>query len=205
MITPNAVLDFWFAGCNPQLPPPPDRVGLWFQSTPEQDAAVREGFGAAMEAARKGELDEWAESSTGRLALILLLDQLPRNAFRGTPAAFSGDQAALQHSLDAISEMQDLGLKTLHRVFLYLPLEHAEDIHMQQRCLALMSRAAAEAPPAMSEMMSTWVGFAEKHRDIIEKFGRFPHRNAVLGRTSTPAEQAFLAAGGDTFGQVAKG
>lgn len=201
MVTPKAVLDFWFRGADPLAPPPDEVAALWFRSTPALDAEVRERFGSSINAAIRGELDEWSVDAPGRLALILLLDQLPRNAFRGAAAAFSGDAAALRHSLDAIAEMQDLALPPLHRGFVYLPLEHAEDPAMQARCVALMTRAAAEAPPALAGLSRTWVAYAEQHQALIARFGRFPHRNEVLGRVSTPDELAYLAGGGETFGQ----
>lgn len=203
-MTPALVLERWFSGCDPTQAPPDAVSALWFRSTHEQDAAILADFGPAMAAAREGALDGWSATAEGRLALILLLDQLPRNAFRGTGMAFSGDARALRHALEAIATGHDRQLPPLHRGFIYLPLEHAEDLDLQDRCVALMAAAAAEAPPGLREFTALWSRFAVAHREIIARFGRFPHRNEALGRASTPDELAWLAGGGENFGQTTR-
>lgn len=201
MITPERVLQSWFQGADPNAVPPEALFALWFRSTPQQDQEIAVAFGEAMRAAAAGDLDGWAERPEGRLALILLLDQFPRNAARGTAMAFAGDPQARRHALEALATGQDQALPVLYRVFTYLPLEHAEDLALQERCVGLMRAAAQSAPGALGAFLGAWVGYAEQHRDIIARFGRFPHRNAVLGRPSTEAEEAWLNGGGETFGQ----
>lgn len=203
MTTPDDVLSFWFSDADLEAPPGAERFALWFQSTAAQDQEIRDRFGDAIALAQRGELDGWSATPAGRLALVLTLDQLPRNAARGSAGAFAGDALALRHALRAIDRGEDRRLPTLQRIFLYLPLEHAEDLAHQERCVALMAQAAAEAPAALGPLLAQWVSYAEQHRDIVARFGRFPHRNAALGRVSTPDELAFLSGGGATFGQGA--
>jgi uncharacterized protein (DUF924 family) len=183
----HEVLEFWFG------PPPLASRDVWFRKDPTFDATIRERFLDAIAAARAGAYGEWCAESHGALARVVLLDQFTRNAFRDTPDAFSGDERALATADDAIAKGFDRALASLERTFLYLPFEHSEDVAMQERSLALFGAVARET--------DDWSQFewAERHARIIRRFGRFPHRNAILGRPSTPEEIAFLNTPGSGF------
>jgi uncharacterized protein (DUF924 family) len=175
-ITPNEVVAFWRAAG-------PSR---WYKADPMFDRLVRLRLGAAYEAAARGELGDWAASPVGALALLILLDQAPRNIFRGTPRAFATDAAALAVADTAIQRKFDRTFGQPLRQFFYLPFMHSEQLADQERCVALM--AAHGGPENLR--------YAEIHRDVIARFGRFPHRNPILGRTPRPDEEKFLADGG---------
>lgn len=173
---------------------------LWWGKSSETDALLASRFDELAEAAAKGSLAHWADAPSGRLALILLLDQLPRNIHRGTPAAFAQDPLARDLCLKGLSIGADKSLSPLERVFFYLPLEHAESREQQVRSVSLFEALAAEQ--AGTPAQATFAGFADfarRHQVIIERFGRFPHRNDILGRTSTPEEAAFLQQPGSGF------
>ena len=186
------VLGFWFG--------PPDAPGYgtarreWFVKDPAFDRRIEKRFGSLIEAALAGRLATWDSPPRHRLARILLLDQFTRNVFRGSARAFAGDQRALADALALIETGGDRELQTIERVFAYLPLEHAESADMQSRSVALFE-ALAEEDPRLADN----VDYARRHRDVIEQFGRFPHRNATLGRPSSAAEEAFLARPGSGF------
>ncbi|HHQ4938926.1 TPA: DUF924 family protein [Aeromonas veronii] len=173
---------------------------LWWGKSSETDALLASRFGEQAEAAAKGSLAHWADAPSGRLALILLLDQLPRNIHRGTPAAFAQDPLARDLCLKGLSIGADKSLSPLERVFFYLPLEHAESREQQARSVALFEALAAEqaGTPAQAAFAG-FADFARRHQVIIERFGRFPHRNDILGRTSTQEEAAFLLQPGSGF------
>lgn len=173
--SPEAVVSFWRAAGARQ----------WFRVDPAFDAQFRERFLAAHEAAALGRLQDWLASAEGALALVLLLDQFPRNAFRGTARMYATDAQA-RHAADAaIRAGFDRELDDELRQFFYLPFMHSERLDDLERCVALNTDAGGEP-----------LRYALHHRDVVARFGRFPHRNAVLGRTSTPEEEQFLAAGG---------
>lgn len=181
------VLDFWFgAGDQPRAE--------WFRKDPAFDAAVRERFGPLIEQALQGGIDDWARSPQPALARIVVLDQFTRNVHRDTPKAFAGDDLALAAARDLVATGQDRGLTPLQRWFAYLPFEHAEDLAAQQESMRLFGQLA-EAHPALADALA----WARRHQLVIERFGRFPHRNAILGRISTPAEEAFLREPGSHF------
>lgn len=169
----QAVLDFWFTECSEED---------WFTKSATFDATLRDRFGALQAQAAAGTLDAWAGTPDGRLALILLLDQMSRNLFRGEARAFAQDPAALALARRAIAEGDHVGAPRGRRLFLYLPFEHSETPADQDMCMALFT---ALGDDRLTE-------FARRHKVIIDRFGRFPHRNAVLGRTSTAEELAFL-------------
>jgi uncharacterized protein (DUF924 family) len=182
------VLRFWFG----DAPLQPRRE--WFTKDAAFDAQIRERFGALIEAALRGEVDAWQAAPDTALARVLVLDQLTRNAFRDTPRAFAGDAQALAGARDMVARGFDQALAPLQRVFVYLPFEHAEDLAAQEEALRLYAAlTAADASLADNE------AWARKHHVIIERFGRFPHRNAVLGRASTPEEIEFLKQPGSRF------
>jgi len=183
----RAVLDFWFG-------PGDDTRPEWFRKDPAFDALIGQRFGALIDAALAGELDGWSASTPAALARIVLLDQFTRNAFRDTPRAFAGDALALAAARDLVARGLDRPLPPHWRAFAYLPFEHAEDAAAQQESLRLFGALAAEHP-ALADLLE----WARKHADVITRFGRYPHRNAILGRPDTTAEQAFLAEPGSRF------
>ena len=198
----DALLAAWFGELDGGLCSSARRRAL-FRADPQFDAALRARFGAEVEAALAGARDDLAATPRGRLALVLLLDQLPRNLFRGTPRAFAGDAAALAQVRAAVAAGEDAALPLEPRLFLYLPFEHAEDRAAQEAGTSLLEATLAEQPPASqaAAVVQRYLGHAREHRDLIRTFGRFPHRNAVLGRADTPAEAAHLAGDGRRFGQ----
>lgn len=163
------------------------------------DKEIRNRFLSYVVAAGAGELDEWRESASGRLALILLLDQFTRNIYRDTPEAFARDERARELCVSGLAEGADQALRPIERVFFYLPLEHSEDIEDQDRCVALFQQLAEDVPAHWKPAFDGFIDFAIRHQAIIQQFGRFPHRNAILGRESTPEETGFLAGPGSSF------
>ncbi|HDO1320356.1 TPA: DUF924 domain-containing protein [Aeromonas veronii] len=194
------LLDLWFGDEADDVLRATRQAPLWWGKSSETDALLAKQFGAQAEAAANGELADWADLHHGRLARILLLDQLPRNIHRGTPAAFAQDPLARDLCLKGLSIGADKSLSPLERVFFYLPLEHAESREQQARSVALFEALAAEqaGTPAQATF-ARFADFARRHQVIIERFGRFPHRNDILGRTSTPEEAAFLQQPGSGF------
>ncbi|MFM5655155.1 DUF924 family protein [Aeromonas veronii] len=194
------LLDLWFGDEADDVLRATRQAPLWWGKSSETDALLASRFGELAEAVAKGSLAHWADAPSGRLAQILLLDQLPRNIHRGTPAAFAQDPLARDLCLKGLSIGADKSLSPLERVFFYLPLEHAESREQQARSVALFEALAAEQ--AGTPAQATFAGFADfarRHQVIIERFGRFPHRNDILGRTSTPEEAAFLQQPGSGF------
>jgi len=189
----EAVLDFWFGQLDGAGMSDAAHCGLWFSAEPAVDERIRDRFGPLVATALDGHLDRWADGDPGLVALVLLLDQFTRNIHRGSAQAFAGDPAALALARRAVAAGRHQRLPLIHRVFLYLPLEHSEKLADQDRCVALF-RALGEdsAHPLVTE----FTRYAKAHRDVIARFGRFPHRNAALGRPSTPAEQDWLASHG---------
>jgi uncharacterized protein (DUF924 family) len=194
-----AVLRFWFGERPEAAATDPTRTRLWWSGQKAVDDEIREHFGALVEQAGRGELDVWAAEPAGRLALILLADQFTRNIHRGTPSAFALDPLARQWCLEGLESKAFDGLPPIQRVFACMPLEHSESIEHQDRCVAQMQALRDEAPPAERSVFDGYVNYAERHREIIRRFGRFPHRNVILGRTSTPEEIAFLQTPGSSF------
>lgn len=183
------VLEFWFGAPASGAP-----RAIWFRKDSTFDAAVRTRFGSLLELGLAGGLREWDDRAEGRLARIVVLDQFTRNAFRDTPRAFAGDSLALEAACALVASGRDRQLGGLQRWFAYLPFEHAESLPMQQESLRLFEALAAEQPLRVDAL--EW---ARKHHAVIERFGRYPHRNAVLGRPSTPEELEFLAGPGSSF------
>jgi uncharacterized protein (DUF924 family) len=186
------VLDFWFL--------PPDNPGYgqsraqWFRKDDGFDAQIRERFDALIDAAIDGGLRAWEATPHGALARLIVLDQFTRNVYRGTPRAFAGDAQALALAVALTDAGQDRLLPPMLRAFAYLPFEHAEDLAMQARAVELFQRLS-QAQPGFDGMLD----YAERHQEVIARFGRFPHRNAILGRASTPQEVEFLRQPGSSF------
>jgi uncharacterized protein (DUF924 family) len=185
------VLEFWFGA--PDSPEFGRPRAAWFVKSAEFDALIRDRFLGTHEAAASGALDAWSSRPLAALALAVVLDQFPRNMFRGTPRAFAADARALALSRDVVARGFDEVLLPVQRWFIYLPFEHAEDLAMQRESLRLFERLATDAAGAGT------LTYAMRHYAVIERFGRFPHRNAILGRASTPEELAFLAQPGSSF------
>ena len=182
------VIDFWFGP--PGSPERGARRDIWFEQDDAFDVEIRTRFLADVEAAERGELDGMADTPRGALALIILLDQFPRNLYRESPRAFATDAKALGFAKDAVARGFDKELDTFERWFIYLPFEHSEDLADQERSVDLFRDVADEEA----------VKYVAAHRDVIARFGRFPHRNAILGRASTPEEIAYLKEPGALFG-----
>jgi uncharacterized protein (DUF924 family) len=180
-ITPRDVLGFWFSH---------EAKSKWFVKDADFDREIRIRFEEAWRQGLDGAFDSWAEQPEGALALIVLLDQFPRNMFRGDPRSFASDDKALQIAEAAIAQGLDQKIGGEYRRFFYLPFEHAEDLARQQKCVAYF-----EAMPDDAEGLD----YARRHLAIIERFGRFPHRNEVLGRATTAEEEAFLREPGSSF------
>ncbi len=199
MRTPEDILSFWFGDLDPDEPVPADRSRLWFGGVAETDRLIRDRFLDDVRRAATSGFPGWRRSPHGTLALILLLDQFPRNIFRGTPEAFATDGQALALALAGIGSGLDRELKVVERAFFYLPLEHAENIDMQQKSVAVFRGLIAKSTPAQRPLCESFYDYALRHRDVIARFGRFPHRNAILGRVSTPEEVEFLKQPGSSF------
>ncbi|HMN20378.1 MAG TPA: DUF924 family protein [Ottowia sp.] len=199
LASPADVLRFWL-GAHPLDTAAMQRVqGQWFQKDEAFDAALRERFGATLAQARTGRLASWAHDAEGWLALLIVLDQFPRNIHRGTPASFASDAQALALALDGIARGQDQALPPMARIFCYLPLEHAEDAAMQARAVALVQALRDDPQAEPRAFFDNTLDFARRHQEVIVRFGRFPHRNAILGRASTAEELAYLAQPGAGF------
>lgn len=185
----NAIHQYWFGPLDQAGFAAPRQNRLWFRTSEETDTTLRSRFGHLVTRALAGESYHWAATDKGLVALILLLDQFTRNIFRGTPQAFAGDAAALELVQPLLASKRHEALPPIHQVFLFLPLEHCEDLATQEQCLRLLTELAGRSD---AERINEFARYALAHRDVIAQFGRFPHRNAVLGRDSTPEELAYL-------------
>lgn len=177
---PQAILDFWFDEIKP---------AQWWKKDPAFDQLIARRFGHWLEAARTGALDSWAETARGALALVIVLDQFSRNIYRNQALAFAADEQALVVATAAIDAGLDAQLNQPQKQFLYMPFMHSESLAVHQRAMALFSALDGDDSAA----------FERRHMEIIERFGRYPHRNAILGRVSTEAELAFLRQPGSRF------
>ncbi|MBX3183386.1 MAG: DUF924 domain-containing protein [Polyangiaceae bacterium] len=196
------VLKFWFGVRGNDLDVLEDKSALWFSGGEEVDQQIRQEFAATLEAAGRGELNDWAHTPRGRLALIIVLDQFPRNIHRGAAQAFAYDAEAQRLCREGVAHGDDRKLRPVERPFFYMPLMHAEELTAQDECVALFERLVAEHEGPLKERFQHNLGFAHKHRDLIVEFGRYPYRNATLGRESTAAEVTHLASSEESFGQT---
>ena len=202
MPDPVEVLDFWFAD---SLTNPDNLVGrraVWFMGGSEIDQLITDKFGTLPDAALAGGLQHWTINTRNALALVLVLDQFPRNIYRNTARAYYYDVAALDLAVKIIDQGLNLELHPIEQSFLFLPLQHSEAIDDQTRAVRLYETLTTQSSGIYLEGTENSLDYAKRHCDIIRRFGRFPHRNATLGRESTEAEIEFLATGGDTFGVV---
>ncbi len=191
-MTPEDVLTFWLGTPAATHDEFMHKVRRWFATDKALDAEIRTRFGDAVDRARDGALDDWAATPRGRLALVILLDQFTRNLHRGTPRAYENDARALALADAGLDRHDDAELTFEEKMFLYMPLGHSEDVTRQERHLALVTAAANAAPPGLDKAYASATAHAKGYLDQIRRFGRFPHRNAILGRTCTQEEMAFL-------------
>ena len=192
------ILDFWF-GQNDGETVAEEIQDMWFGNGRLYDEKVRARFAHLLDPAGSGAFDAWGASAKGRLALIVLLDQFPRHIFRDRARAFGFDAKAREHCLAGLHAGQDQALSPVERTVFYLPLEHAEDLALQERCTALYTALCDDVSDAARERYETNLGFAAAHRDIIQRFGLFPHRSALIGRPLTDEHRAFLQEPNSSF------
>lgn len=203
----HEVLEFWFGQRPYSRAVVEQRMRLWFGAAdapeliPQTDEAIRLRFGTLATAAARGDLAPWESSPRRRLALILLLDQFPRNMFRGRLRAFSQDRIALALTASGMQLGADAALDPVERIFFYMPLQHAESVEIQEESVAAFRRLAEEAPAELHDVFASVNSYAHLHRDIVVRFGRFPHRNQILGRETTTEEADWLQQEGARFGQ----
>ena len=192
MMNWHEIYEFWFGA--------PDRAGhgdvrdIWFGGGPSVDREIDERFRGHYDRAAAGEFESWKSQARSCVSLIVLLDQFPRNIFRGDRQSFATDPLALENARQLVASPIHDELITVEKVFAYMPFEHSEDLADQERCIALFRGLDAH------DSREEWIDFAVQHMEIIREFGRFPHRNAILGRKSTPAEEAWLASSDQRFG-----
>jgi len=201
MSTIDEVLEFWFADAATAPELSAERDAFWFQADPRVDDEVRTRFGTTVAAAAGGECADWAVSARGHLALVIVLDQFPRNIHRGTAAAFAHDAAAFALSRDGALQGLHHRFPVVEQSFFLMPFQHVEDLDEQERGVGFYREMECTAPAEWRTRAKFYREFAELHRDIVRRFGRFPHRNHLLWRESTAEEAAYLAGGGQSFGQ----
>lgn len=195
------MLEYWFGDLKEGEAPTDEVIARWWGKDWKTDDYIRKNFRRDLEEASRGELARWEETLCGTLALIIVLDQFSRNVYRDNPRAFAGDKLALEIAERGISKGFDKELHPVMRVFFYMPFMHSEDMVMQERSLVLFRGLEDEFShvPDVSEMLSSNRDFAERHYNIVKRFGRYPHRNGILGRESTPEETEFLKEPGSSF------
>ncbi len=192
------ILRFWFGKIGDNGHVPNDIARRWFQKNDSSDELVKQRFQDIHRKAHNQELEHWCSTTRGRLALIIVLDQFSRQIYRGSPQAFASDALALRHAGECIAHRWDLVLSENERAFMYLPFEHAESVEAQAESVQLFEQLAETATVDQTRMKN-YVDYAIKHQKIVREFARFPHRNEILGRLSTPQELAFLKRPGSRF------
>lgn len=195
------VLDFWFAGRSMDSPRVDSRMDRWFGVDEDLDNQIRDEFGDLVEQASDGELLDWTETAEGRLALIILLDQFRRSIYRNSPDAFMQDHLALKICIEGTIDGCHKELTPIQNLFFFMPMQHAESLAVQKKSVGIFTALAESVTETLRETFETTAQFAELHHDIVAWFGRFPHRNAILGRPNTAAEATYLAGDSPTFGQ----
>ena len=199
MTTPESILNFWFGDKLDTVEAIIERSAVWYVTDSSFDEQIRERFGELLSLAQQGQLSDWLKEPRSCLALVVVLDQFPRNLYRESPRSFVFDRMALQVAVNAIDRGFDLELAPIESTFLYLPFEHDEDIESQNRCVSLFQGLVNRSPSELRRQFESSLSFAVRHRDVIERFGRFPHRNRLLARRSTEEELRYLESGGETF------
>lgn len=196
---PQDVLRYWFGELEHEFTIPPQKSAMWWKKSDETDREIRQRFAPSLMEAKAGHLNSWLQVPKGRLALIILLDQFSRNIHRGTALAFAGDEQALELSKQGIERAEDQQLYAIEKVFMYMPLEHSEQWSMQQLSMQKFRELQASVPEEYKSQFAGYLDFAKQHAAIIERFGRFPHRNEILGRKSSEEEIAFLKTPNSSF------
>ena len=191
---PEEVLSYWFP--EEDILADTETLGRqmqwWMRGGPEVDREIAERFGHVLEQARRGELDHWAETPRGRLALIVVLDQFSRNAYRGSPLSYAQDEKALRLAVEGIEAGMDRELRPIERDFFWMPIVHSEDLSLHEQHIRYVEGLATEVPPHLRSFYEFRLSQARAGRELMERFGRYPHRNEVLGRTSTEEELEYL-------------
>ena len=193
------ILEFWFGDVDELGRSDALHSRRWFMKDDAFDRDIAERFAGTFADVRAGKREQWLDDPRGRLAYVIVLDQFARNMFRGTARMFEGDKQAQAAAVEGVARGDDALLGVNERSFLYMPFMHSEDLDMQDRAVALFTALAASAPAELRGGLAAAVQYAEKHRDIVARYGRFPHRNAALARDSTPAEIEFLKQPGSGF------
>lgn len=188
----DEILRYWFKDLTPGDAVPQEHINLWFNKDEAVDKYVKEQFEADYVAAREGQLKSWESDPNGYLALIFLMDLFPRMAYRDTLEAYALDKQAIRLCLRGLERGFDQALPVVHRVFFYMPMEHSEDIQIQQKCVNYFTLLAKQASQDEEEFIDGALDFAIRRAEVIERFGRFPHRNSILGRESSKEEVEFL-------------
>jgi uncharacterized protein (DUF924 family) len=198
-MTPETILEYWF-GTNPDdAAVAKERADLWWSKNKATDDEIGRRFEIYVILAVSEQLKDWLATPRGRLALIILTDQLPRSIYRDTARAFSCDEKALTWCIEGLEQKVDRELRPIERVFFYLPLEHAEYIEHQDLSVKCFGELVSTVPAEQRPIFEEYLDYAVRHRQLIERFGRFPHRNEILGRESSAEELAFLAEPGSSF------
>lgn len=192
----DELLQFWFLPDGEKK----EVMKLWFSASDSLDLEIKERFGASLRQAEQKGLDDWRQTLEGKVALIILLDQFSRNIYRGSGQAFANDTQACSLAKELIQAGLDKELDPYWRVFVYLPFEHSESLADQEQAIELFQKLAQDVTAVHMTTFKNFLDFAQKHYDVIKRFGRFPHRNQRLGRTSTPEEELFLNQPGSSFG-----
>ena len=200
-VTPEDILAFWFADAVGDPAKAMQRRSFWFQANPAVDESILQRFSTSVRFAARGEFRSWEQAPRSCLALVILLDQFSRNLYRGKAEAFQYDSRALDVASRGVAAGYLEHLSLVEQCIFVLPYEHSEDVSVQRAGIELLEQIVDGADPEWEPSARLSLDFARRHLEIVERFGRFPHRNAVLGRPSTPAEQAYLEGGGESFGQ----
>ena len=196
----QTILSYWFGEIKDGFPIE-NRNSVWWSGGPAIDQSIRENFGKWVTKASSEKLEHWKDDPQGRMALIILLDQFTRNIYRGTSEAFAADPLALRLCLEGIDWQQDQKLSWIERAFFYLPLVHSEDLDNHRLCIQLEEKLVASVEREHQKNLQGFLDSAIEHKEIIERFGRYPHRNQVLQRISTPEELEYLREKNNRFGQ----
>ncbi len=202
LLNPEEILVFWFADAAWDPIKAEERRTFWFEANPTTDATIANQYAQAVNEAAAGHLVEWNRVPRSCLALIILLDQFPRNLYRGTASAFQHDSEALDLSARGLDARFLPNLSVVEKAFFLMPFEHSEDVTVQRRGVRLFEEIAEQAPPEWMSCAQQFLDFTRSHLAMIHRFGRFPHRNVLLGRESTQAELEYLKSGGESFGQA---
>lgn len=195
----DEILLYWFGNIDKNQTSDLAKQKMWFTKSENTDQEIKKNFAEDVINANNGNYDSWKQDADSSMALVILLDQFTRNIYRNTPESFSGDPKALNIAIESINNGFDKMFHPIKRFFFYMPFEHSEDIEMQKQSLKLFNKLMHDSPDELKSTMSGFKDYAQKHYDVIERFGRFPHRNKILGRESTIEEIEFLKQPNSSF------